>query len=353
MHLIHIISGGLSAAAIGRNATPNLVLHDEHTELFHLLAQLFDVIADDSVVDIHVGAVVEQIQRAFDVDFQRGGNVVGFFFILLEQGVVEIFQNRHIFRAGVSEIFPIDKMHTAVNDRLFHREQTFFAANNQLTQREDKVCFQRQGVIFFAVIAVNIHRVDELGAVGRDFNDLTFQTIYQRRILSLWVIDDNIIIGHEKCVCDFTFCTERFARAGSAEDKAVGILEPLSVHHDQITGKRIQTIVQALFAGLVKLLCGKRNENGRGTGGKAALNLDLAVSQRQRGHKPLLLLIIQPTEIAVMLLRDGACLKDVVFQLLLSPARIQYQKCDEEHSLILALQLFEQVFGISTVSFQI
>ena len=54
-----------------------------------------------------------------------------------------------------------------------------------------------------------------------------------------------------------------------------------------------------------------------------------------------------------MLLRDGACLKDVVFQLLLSPARIQYQKCDEEHSLILALQLFEQVFGISTVSFQI
>ena len=66
-----------------------------YTQLFHLLAQFFDVIADDSVVDIHIGSVIEQVQTAFDVDFQSRGNMMGFFFILLEQGIVQILQNRH------------------------------------------------------------------------------------------------------------------------------------------------------------------------------------------------------------------------------------------------------------------
>ena len=67
---------------------PYLILYDEHTELLHLLAQLLDVIADDAVVDVHVGAVVEQVQTALHIDLQRRGNMVGFFFVLLEQGVV-------------------------------------------------------------------------------------------------------------------------------------------------------------------------------------------------------------------------------------------------------------------------
>ena len=56
-------------------------------------------------------------------------------------------------------------MHTAVNDRLFHREQTFLAADNQFAQRKNKVRFQGQRIIFFRIVGVNVHRVDELGAV--------------------------------------------------------------------------------------------------------------------------------------------------------------------------------------------
>ena len=68
VHLIHIISGGLAAAAVGCDTPPDLILDDEHSELLHLLAQFLDVVADDAVVDVHIGAVVEQIQTALDVD---------------------------------------------------------------------------------------------------------------------------------------------------------------------------------------------------------------------------------------------------------------------------------------------
>ena len=166
-------------------------------------------------------------------------------------------------------------------------------------------------------VGVNVHRVDELGAVGRDFNDLTFQAVHQRRVFAFGVIHDNIIVCNQKGVSDFALCRETFARAGSTENKAVWIFQLLSVNHNQIIGKGVQAIIQTFFAGLVKFLRGERDEDCGGTGGQSALNLDLAVRQRQRGHKPLFLLIVQPTQIAVMLLCNRAGLKNVVFQFLL------------------------------------
>ena len=84
MHLVHIIPGGLSTAAVCRDTPPDLILHNEHPQLFHLLAQFLDVVADDAVIDVHVSAMVEQVQTTLDVDLQCGGNMVGFFLVLLE-----------------------------------------------------------------------------------------------------------------------------------------------------------------------------------------------------------------------------------------------------------------------------
>lgn len=167
------------------------------------------------------------------------------------------------------------------------------------------------------------------------------------------VVDDNIIVRYQKSVGDFTLCRETFAASRSAEDQAVGVLQLLPVHHDQVVGQGVQTVIQAFFAGLIQFLCGKGDKDGGTAGGQAALNFDLAVCQRQRGHKPLLLLEIQPAQIAVVLLGDGAGLKDIVFQLLLRAPSVQHQKSDEEHPLVLALQLFEQSFRIPSVSCQI
>ena len=111
--------------------------------------------------------------------------------------------------------------------------------------------------------------------------------------LTFWVADDDIIVRHEECVADLTLCAERLARAGGAEDQAIGVLQFFPVYHNQVVGQGVQAIIQAFLAIVEQLLCGKRHKDCRAAGGQTALDLDLAVCQRQRGHKPLLLLKIK------------------------------------------------------------
>ena len=171
--------------------------------------------------------------------------------------------------------------------------------------------------------------------------------------LSLRVIDDNIIVCHQKSIGDFTLCRETFARTGSAEDKPIGIFQLLSVHHNQIVGQGVQAVVQRFLAGLVKFLRGEWDEDCRAAGGKTTLNLDLVICQRQRGHQTLLLLVVQPAQVAVVLLGDAGCLKNIVFQFLLCAPGVQNEECHQKHSLVLALQLFEQGFRIPAIRCQI
>lgn len=111
--------------------------------------------------------------------------------------------------------------------------------------------------------------------------------------LTFWVADDDIIVRHEECVADLTLCAERLARAGGAEDQAIGVLQFFPVYHNQVVGQGVQAIIQAFLAVVEQLLCGKRYKNRRAAGGKTPLNFDLAVCQRQAAHQPLLLLKIK------------------------------------------------------------
>ena len=167
------------------------------------------------------------------------------------------------------------------------------------------------------------------------------------------VVDDNIIVRHQKGVCDLALCRETFAGAGSTQNQAIGVLQLLPVHHDKVVGQGVQAVIQAFFARLVQFLCGERNEDGSAAGGQPSLNFDLAVCQRQAAHQTLLLLEVQSAQVAVVLLGNTGCLKNIVFQFLFSPAGVQHQKSDEEHPLVLALQLFQKCLGIPAVGRQI
>ena len=87
---------------------------------------------------------------------------------------------------------------------------------------------------------------------------------------------------------------------------------------------------------------GERHKDGCAAGGQAALDLDLAVGQRQAGHKPLLLLEVKAAQLTVMLLGDTDRLKHVVFQLLLGAPSVQHQKGNKKHTLILALKFLHK-----------
>ena len=171
--------------------------------------------------------------------------------------------------------------------------------------------------------------------------------------LTFWVADDDIIVRHEECVADLTLCAEGLAGTGSAQNQTVLIFQLLAVNHDEVVGQSVQAIIQAFLAVIEQFLRGKRHKNCRAAGGQTALDLDLAVCQRQRGHKPLLLLKIKAALFAVVLLGNADRLKHVGFQFLLGLAGVQHQKSDKEHPLVLALQFLQKCLGISAVGCQI
>lgn len=171
--------------------------------------------------------------------------------------------------------------------------------------------------------------------------------------LGLGIADDDVIIRNQEGVGNLTLGAEGFAGTGGSQNQAVGVLELLPVHHDEVLGQGVQAVVKRFLSGLEQLLGGERDEDGGGTGGQATLNLNLVLGQGQAGHEALLLLIVQPAEIAVVLLGDAGCLEDVGFQFLLGAARVQDQERDQEHTLVLALQLLQQGFCIPAISGQI
>ena len=171
--------------------------------------------------------------------------------------------------------------------------------------------------------------------------------------LTFRVTDDDIIVRHEERITDLTLCAEGFTGTGSAQNQTVGVLQLFAVNHNQVVGQSIQTVVQRFFSALVQFLRGKGDEDSRAAGGQSPLNFDLAVCQRQAAHQTLLLLEVQSAQVAVVLLGNTGCLKNIVFQFLFSPAGVQHQKSDEEHPLVLALQFFQQSLGIPAVGRQI
>ena len=171
--------------------------------------------------------------------------------------------------------------------------------------------------------------------------------------LAFRVCDDNVIVRDQKSVANLAFCCETFARAGSSENQAVGVLQLLAVNHDEIVGQSVQAVVQALFAAIKKLLRSERHKDGRAAGGQAALNLDLAVRQRQATHQTLLLLEVKAAQFAVVLLRNADRLKHISLQLLFGFAGVQDKECHQKHSFVLRLQLFQKSLCITAISCQI
>ncbi len=140
-----------------------------------------------------------------------------------------------------------------------------------------------------------------------------------------------------------------FAGTRRAQNQAVGVLQQFAVHHDEVVGQSVDAVVQRLLAVLKKFLRRERNEDGGGTGSQPPLNLDLVQTQRQRGHQAFLLLEVQPGQLAVVLLGDELRLEDVVVQLPGIVRRVQHQERHQEHPLITALQVLQQLLGLVAV----
>ena len=290
--------------------------------------------------------MIEDVQRAVNVDFKGSCDALCLRLLLISQNVVEVFENRHFLRLGVCKKLLIDHADTAVNDGLLNRLQAVLAADNQLTHGEDEVGFQRQRVFLFGVVRVDVQRIDVIRADRRDADDLTAELLNKGEILGFGVADDDVILGDEEGVRHFALGGEGLTGTGRTQDQPVGVLELLAVNHDHVVGQRIQSVVES-FAALKKLLRGERHENRCAGSSQPALNLHLIDADRQRGHQPFLLLEVKTLERTVILLGDGGGLEHRVFELLAVGCRIHDEDGHKKQSLIAGLEILQQTFRLT------
>ena len=138
-------------------------------------------------MDVYIRFVIKNIQRSRHIQIECLRHPVRFRQVLVDQGLVEVRQNRHILRAGIRQIGTVDGFHGTVYHGAFNRFQTRFAAHDQLTERQHKIRLQGQRAVIFGIIQVDVQRVHIVLAGGRKFDDLPMQPLDQRIILGLWV----------------------------------------------------------------------------------------------------------------------------------------------------------------------
>ena len=346
MELVHVVARCLVLGAVNGDSVPHLILHNQHTEFLELLAEFPDVIADEAVVDIHIRSVIEDVQRAVNIDFKGSCDALCLRLLLISQNVVEVFEDRHFLRLGVCKKLLIDHADAAVNDGLLNRLQAVLAADNQLTHGEDEVGFQRQRVFLFGVVRVDVQRIDVIRADRRDADDLTAELLHKGEILGFGVADDDVILRDEEGVRHFALGGEGLTGTGRTQDQPVGVLELLAVNHDHVVGQRVQPVVES-FAALKKLLRGERHENRCAGSGQPAFDLHLIDADRQRGHQPLFLLEVKTLERTVILLGNGGGLEHRIFELLAVGCRIHDEDGHKEQSLIAGLEILQQTLCLT------
>ena len=147
MELVDIVSSRFSCITVLGDTSPDLILYNQHPDFFQLIAQFINVVTHQTILNIYIGSVIKHLQRTFNIDFKGSCNMMRFLFFLLQKGIIQVLQNRHILRFGIIKISLINLMHTTVNDRLFDRLQSVLATYNQLTKGQDKICFQCHRIV--------------------------------------------------------------------------------------------------------------------------------------------------------------------------------------------------------------
>ena len=187
-----------------------------------MAAEILDVIADHAVFQIHSRLMVEHIEGAGDIDFEGGCQIAGFLFLLFQHDLIQIPESRHIFRSKVIEIFLVDQMHTAVDDRSLRGLQAIPATGDQLKEGQHKLILHRQWiavvVTYVQIERIDIARLSVITDAGRrDLHDLSVQMCDKGRVFTLRVTNDDVILrAGEKHVQNLSFGREGLAAAGDA-----------------------------------------------------------------------------------------------------------------------------------------
>ena len=244
VHLVHEYPCVFPGQTVRGHAVLNGLQCDVQRRGLELLPHFVQVEGNDPVGNIHVGLVGEHIQAALHKQLGGQGQFLRLPFRLALQLVSPVGQDGLPGLAAAGDQLMVDIGGTAVNDRLMEGPQ-LARAHLLLANAHKQLGLHRHGVFAGAVAPGDLQRVDVVGAVGGNLDHGPAQGAGQVPIFSLGVYDDNIIAGGQGDKGDGLLHAEGFAGAGHAQDKAVGVQQPLSVADQEVFADGVHAVVDA------------------------------------------------------------------------------------------------------------
>ena len=110
------------------------IVGDVHGDLTEIFAHTFEHEAHHAGIEVDVGRMVKEIERACAVKLQRRGDPLGLRFRLAQKLLIQILEQRWFGRFQPQRHFPVYLPHTTVNDGFLNGLQTVPASHHQLTQ---------------------------------------------------------------------------------------------------------------------------------------------------------------------------------------------------------------------------
>lgn len=297
VNLVDEDKGVLALRAVRRDAVEDAVEHDEHTDGQKLLAEIKDVVADETTVHVDVRLLGEGIKRAVREQLDGERDVLRFGFLLLEQLRAELLERRD--RAGVAALLvvAVHALGAAVDERLFLCAEAS-GADELFAERQDEFGFQDHGVLPVAVFLVHIHSIDMVLTRCGDVDDLSAERLNKRRILTLRVDDDNVRVPVQHEVGNLALAGKRLTGAGYAEDERVAVEQAATVGDDHIVADRVLPVVDAALVSDLLYLEG--HEDREAFGCQRSQHVDLSAPDGQHRIQPIHLLKLQNGKLTEM-----------------------------------------------------
>ena len=130
MELVEVAPCSDTAQEIHGHLRIDKVLHNEHGNRPKPGPQLFQIKAHKAAVQVHIGFMVEHVERARHIDFKGCCQPYRLALGLGTEQVIQGLEGRHFACFRVLQVFPVHLAHTAVNDGTLHRLQAVLAADD-------------------------------------------------------------------------------------------------------------------------------------------------------------------------------------------------------------------------------
>ena len=251
---------------------------------------------------------------------------------------------------AVADVGQVHLFSATTEDGLFFRR--YHAATNQLLkQRQHKLGFGHNRVALVTVGAIHIQRVDVRVGCGRYANNLTAERLGQITKFTLWVKDEDVILGGKRNLHDFFLGAHALAGTGHAQTETVAVEQQAAIRYDHVLADGVLPIVQTVR--LHDFLRPERNQHGGAFGGERAQGLDFSQTIRQHRVQTVLLLPAQRGKLAQVLTRRRVERFCVAVELLLIVRQMHQCHQSEHHPLVTGGQVVQHLLGFLALQFHI